>query len=83
MTSTAPANAEMLMDRFVSASSVQDAVESLQGILDGFKKSSTDEEPWQSSWIWQHEDYSEHLVHLLQHGTLKSCSDLPCEMASI
>jgi hypothetical protein len=79
MTSTAPANAEMLMDRFVSASSVQDAVESLQGILDGFKKSSTDEEPWQSSWIWQHEDYSEHLVHLLQHGTLKSCSDLPCE----
>lgn len=72
-----PLNAVLLMDRFVSASSAQDAVESLQGMVDGFKQkqASTEEEfplKWQSSWIWQHEDLADHLLYLLQLGVLKT-----------
>ena len=72
---SAPANAVLLMDRFVSASSAQDAMESLQGMLEGFKDK---EEPWQSSWIWQHDELPEHLIHLLQNGNLKT-DNLPCD----
>eukprot|EP00934_Nitzschia_sp_Nitz4_P001698 Nitzschia sp. Nitz4//scaffold160_size51814//6417//15104//NITZ4_006908-RA/size51814-augustus-gene-0.69-mRNA-1//-1//CDS//3329537839//1698//frame0 len=79
MSVAVPASAEMAMDRLVSASSVQDAVETLKSILEGFQsKPSTDdvngEQPleWQSAWIWQHEEMTEHLVYLLQHSQLKS-----------
>ena len=56
----APADAVVLLDRFVSASSSDDAVESLQGMLDGFQNKT--EVTWKPSWIWQHEDVADHLA---------------------
>ena len=73
--SSAPTKVVLLMDRFVSASSAQDAMESLQSLVDGYSGKTTDqeqEEPWKSSWIWAHEDLAESLTYLLQHGTLKT-----------
>jgi hypothetical protein len=73
------------MDRFVSASSAQDAIKSLEHIVDAFKISNTegldkkeDEISWQPAWIFEHEEIVEHLVWLLQHGTLKA-NESPCE----
>ena len=61
------------MDRFVSASSAQDAVESLQGMVDGLKDV---EEPWNKQWILQNVELVDHLTFMLRHGTLKN--DSPC-----
>ena len=71
------------MDRFVSASSAQDAVSSLEQLIDAFKKSrnekkNDDDITWQPGWIFEHDEIAEHLVWLLQHGTLKA-SGSPCE----
>lgn len=74
ISSSVPANAVLLIDRFVSASSAQDAVESLEGMIGGFK---SEEEPWENDWILNNMDMLDHLTHLLQHGTLKN-GDLPC-----
>jgi hypothetical protein len=74
ISSSVPANAVLLMDRFVSASSAQDAIESLEGMIDGFK---SEEEPWEEDWILNNLDMLDHLTYLLQHGTLKN-GDLPC-----
>jgi hypothetical protein len=85
MTAVSPTGstaAEVAMDRFVSASSGQDAVASLQSLLDGFRggentnHSATGEEaaadPWKSEWIWQHDELPESLVYLLQEQKLKT-----------
>ena len=73
------------MDRFVSASSAQDAIKSLEQIVGAFKISNIegpdrkeDEISWQPAWIFEHEEIVEHLVWLLQHGTLKA-NESPCE----
>jgi hypothetical protein len=75
----------VVMDRFVSASSGQDAIKSLEQIVGAFKISSNegpdrkeDEIIWQPAWIFEHEEIVEHLVWLLQHGTLKA-NESPCE----
>lgn len=71
------------MDRFVSASSAQDAVSSLEQLVGAFKKSRNEQKSdgdftWQPAWIFEHDEIAEHLVWLLQHGTLKA-SGSPCE----
>lgn len=71
-----------MMDRFVSASSAQDAINSLEQLVDAFKTSQSGandgEMIWQPAWIFDHEEISEHLIWLLQHGTLKA-NESPCE----
>lgn len=79
----APSEAVVVMDRFVSASSSQDAVESLRTMVDGFKhagRHSSAENAlfWEPSWILDHDDMPSNLIWLLQHGTLKG-SEIPCE----
>eukprot|EP00980_Cylindrotheca_fusiformis_P000847 scaffold221_cov120-Cylindrotheca_fusiformis.AAC.8 len=74
ISSSVPTNAVLLIDRFVSASSAQDAIESLEGMIDGFKNK---EDPWEKDWILSNTDVLDQLTHLLQHGTLKN-GDLPC-----
>jgi hypothetical protein len=73
------------MDRFVSASSAQDAVNSLEQLVGAFKNSKVssldnteDQFIWQPTWIFDHEEIMEHLVWLLQHGTLKA-NESPCD----
>lgn len=78
------------MDRFVSATSAQDAVESLQAMVDGLKAASKgsasggsnnnndDGQLWNPTWILGHDDLPDHLVWLLQHSTLKG-GDISCE----
>jgi len=78
-----PAEAVVVMDRFVSASSAEDAVSSLEQLVNAFKDSSSEHKgdgdfTWQPAWIFEHDDIAEHLVWLLQHGTLKA-SESPCE----
>jgi chromosome segregation ATPase len=60
------------MDRFVSASSTQDATNSLNEIVDGFKNKQ-----WHADWVLDHEDMAEHLVWWLQNATLKG-REIPC-----
>jgi len=84
MRSPPPAEAVVVMDRFVSSSSAQDAVNSLEQILDAFRNSTNgierkeDEINWQPIWIFEHEEIVEHLIWLLQRGTLKA-NESPCE----
>ena len=85
MRDSPPAEAVVVMDRFVSASSAQDATKSLEQLVDAFQ-SSKNADPdrketdiiWRPSWIFEHEEIAEHLVWLLQHGTLKA-NESPCE----
>ncbi|CAJ1953476.1 unnamed protein product [Cylindrotheca closterium] len=72
--SSVPASAVLTLDRFISASSGPDAVESLEAMVAGFKSK---EEMWEQSWILNNTEVVDHLTHLLQHGTLKN-GDLPC-----
>jgi hypothetical protein len=80
---TPPLEAVVVIDRFASASSSQDALESLQAMVDGLKKTGRKHSAeigllWERSWILDHDDAPGHLVWLLQHGTLKG-SEIPCE----
>ena len=58
-------DAVVLMDRFVSSSSPNDAIESLKAILAGLKSGN-----WQNDWIFDHAELLEGLLQLLQHGTI-------------
>jgi hypothetical protein len=83
MPTRTPSFAVVVMDRFASASSSEDALESLQVMVDGFKnpgrkKAAENVLLWEPSWIFSHEDVPGHLVWLLQHGTLKG-SEMACE----
>lgn len=83
MTTPPPSEAVVVIDRFTSASSSQDAVESLQVMVDGLKRVGRKDSAekgllWETAWILDHDDATEHLVWLLQHGTLKG-SEIPCE----
>jgi chromosome segregation ATPase len=72
--SSPDANAVVLMDRFVSASSPQDAVESLQAIVKGLKDGE-----WPHDWIFEHgAELLDGLLQLLQHGTLNQ-DKVECE----
>ena len=73
------------MDRFVSASSAQDAISSLEKLVDAFKNNGRNHDQneeekivWDPAWIFEHEEIAEHLIWLLQHGTLKA-NEIPCE----
>ncbi|KAG7345034.1 putative Crp/Fnr family transcriptional regulator [Nitzschia inconspicua] len=90
-TASSPTDAAVVvMDRFVSASSSQDAVESLEQMVQGFQSSSTTTTTsnndtlaattitWQPLWILNHDELPRHLVWLLQHGTLKN-NEVPCD----
>jgi len=78
------------MDRFVSASSAQDAISSLENLVDAFRTANKTKNDtgdmntngnaivWEPAWIFEHEEIAEHLVWLLQHGTLKS-NEIPCD----
>ena len=80
--SSPPSDAVVVMDRFVSASSSQDAVEGLQALVDAFKRGSPRDNGetliWEPSWVLEHEDMADHLIWLLQRGTLKA-NEIPCE----
>lgn len=77
--SASPSDAAvMVMDRFVSASSSQDAVESLEQMVEGFKSTTDRGDDWHPLWILDHDELPRYLVWLLQHGTLKN-NEAPCE----
>ena len=80
-TTTAPENdnnasaqAAMLLDRFVSSSSAEDAAESLQGLLRGYSMESGE---WEANWILQDDVLVEKMIELLHTGTINNieCDD--------
>lgn len=80
-----PSDAVVLIDRFISASSAIDAINSLKKLVDAYKenanKQNKDEDErtaWDPGWIFEHDEIVDHLIFLLQHGTLKA-NDIPCE----
>jgi chromosome segregation ATPase len=81
----ATSDAVVSMDRFVSASSAQDAISSLEKLVNAFKSNGSNHDNkeeemivWDPAWIFEHEEIAEHLIWLLQHGTLKA-NEIPCE----
>jgi chromosome segregation ATPase len=83
MMAQTPSEAVVVIDRFTSASSGQDAAESLQVMVDGLKRFGRKDSAekgllWEPAWVLNHDDAPGHLVWLLQHGTLKG-SEIPCE----
>jgi hypothetical protein len=75
-TASASANAALMIDRFESASSTQDALDSLQSLIDGFKDKNNDS-IFDSNWILRDSpEMVEALIHVIATQTHK---DLPCE----
>ena len=68
------AKAAILLDRFASASSADAALESLQGLLDGYKNSS---QKWETEWILNDSELVGHLIILAQTGSTHK--DIACE----